>query len=589
MCSDEYVRVVHADDKATPETEHLFGSAEPRICTPPLRELTPETSLGFEVIEFARDVLGVTLLPWQRVALIRMLELREDGDLRFRTVVVIVARQNGKSTLAQILTIWLLFVYGWPVVLGTAQDLDVAEALWEEVVDIVLDNDELAPLLKEGRGAVTRVNGKKSLNLESGAKYKVKAANRRAGRGLSGNLVLLDELREHQNFDAWGAITKTTRARAEALILALSSAGDVTSRVLRYLRVLAHKAIGDPDGIVAAQDDDTAAPTQFDLDSARSFSTDSADVDDLDLDEFESIDADAADMDQDEETLCLLEWSAHPSRARRDREGWRESNPSAGYTISFRTIASECKDDPEWVFRTEVLCHWNDGAKSGPFTPGQWEATTVELVDGVQHPADRIVGPVVAAIATAADRAFTYIAFAGHRADGLPQVEVVTGRYGSEWVAEWLSSPDRKGRIQALTGQSKGTPESTLLAKLDKDNTFRIPVVTLAGQDLLDAHADADDMIRDGDVRHIPQPVLDLAALTAEKKYVAGGQWVLDPAKSPTDIAALRAWIAALWLLQRPLPTPPPPPAAPQALESDALGEITGYGGTDVDISTAGF
>ena len=42
-----------------------FGSTEPRICTPPLRPLTPETSLGFEVVEFADEVLGVELLPWQ--------------------------------------------------------------------------------------------------------------------------------------------------------------------------------------------------------------------------------------------------------------------------------------------------------------------------------------------------------------------------------------------------------------------------------------------------------------------------------------------------------------------------------------------
>lgn len=587
MCGDEYVRVVHADDKATPETEHLFGSAEPRICTPPLRELTPETSLGFEVIDFARDVLGVTLLPWQRVALIRMLELREDGSLRFRTVVVLVARQNGKSSLAQILTIWLLFVYGWPLILGTAQDLDVAEALWEEVVDLVLDNDELAPLIAE-RG-VTRVNGKKSLNLASGSKYKVKAANRRAGRGLSGNLVLLDELREHQTWEAWAAITKTTMARAEALILALSNAGDITSRVLRYLRVMAHKALGDPDGIAVAEDDHTAGPTQFDLDSAKSYD-DEADGDDIDPDEFETLDIELDDMEQDEDTLCLLEWSAAPGRDRRDREGWRESNPSAGYTISFRTIASACKTDPEWVFRTEVLCQWNDGASSGPFTPGQWEATTIELVDGERQPKDVIIGPVVAAIATSSDRALTYIAFAGYRADGAPQVEVITRRYGSDWVGEWLSSPDRKGRIKAVTGQSKGTPESTLLKKLEQDQSFRIPVVELAGQALLDAHAEADDLIRDGGVWHVPQPPLDIAAQTAEKKYVAGGQWVLDPAKSPTDIAALRAWVAALWLLRRPLPTPPPPPVAPQALDTDPLTDLTGHGvGMDVDISTAGF
>ena len=57
----------------------LVGSEEPRIFTPPLRELTPETSLGFSVVEFAEEVLEIQLLPWQRWFLIHALELREAG------------------------------------------------------------------------------------------------------------------------------------------------------------------------------------------------------------------------------------------------------------------------------------------------------------------------------------------------------------------------------------------------------------------------------------------------------------------------------------------------------------------------------
>lgn len=565
-CGQVYVDKVHERDEATPETAHLFGSAEPRICTPPLRELTPDTSLGFDVIDFADEVLGVILLPWQRAALIRMLELNPDGSLRFRTAVVLVARQNGKSTLAQILTIWLLFVWGWPLVLGTAQDLDVAETLWEEVVDIVHENEELAELVD----GVTKVNGKKSLNLETGAKYKVKAANRRAGRGLSGNLVLLDELREHQTWDAWGAITKTTMARAEALILALSNAGDVTSRVLRYLRIMAHRALGDPDGIAAAEDGVGTGPTQFDLDTMELFEEPEED-DELDeFDDDDELDLDPEDLQQDEDTLCLLEWSAPPGCDRRDRTGWSWANPSRRYTIKDRTIASACKTDPEWVFRTEVLCQWNDGATSGPFAPGAWQATTVETeFDGdgrqrVKHPdIDTIEGKVVACFAQASDRSTTYIALAGYRPDGDPQVEMITGRPGIDWVGDWLTSPDRKGRITAVAGQSRAAPEATLVGKLKADDTFRMPLVEISGQDVIDAHADADDAIREHRVWHPPLPQLDLAAATAEWKLLSGTTKILDSANSPVDLATLRAWVGALWLLEhQPAPPPPPPPAA---------------------------
>ena len=35
------------------------GCAEPRVYTPPLRELTPDTTLGFDIIDFSREVLQI--------------------------------------------------------------------------------------------------------------------------------------------------------------------------------------------------------------------------------------------------------------------------------------------------------------------------------------------------------------------------------------------------------------------------------------------------------------------------------------------------------------------------------------------------
>lgn len=60
---------------------------------------------------------------------------------------------------------------------------------------------------------VWHTNGAKRLSLTGGRDYRVKSSTRRAGRGKSGDLIMLDELREHQDFQAWGAISKTTMAR----------------------------------------------------------------------------------------------------------------------------------------------------------------------------------------------------------------------------------------------------------------------------------------------------------------------------------------------------------------------------------------
>ncbi len=113
----------------------LKGRTEPRLFTPPLRELTPETSAGFECIRFAESVLRMTLMPWQKWFLIHALELNESGGFRFKRVLLLVSRQNGKTTLIKALLLWRLFVDGAEMVIGAAQSLGDAEDVWEEIVD----------------------------------------------------------------------------------------------------------------------------------------------------------------------------------------------------------------------------------------------------------------------------------------------------------------------------------------------------------------------------------------------------------------------------------------------------------------------
>lgn len=524
--------------RASAARPRRFGAESPRVFTPPLRPLTRETTLGFDVIDFASDVLGITLFPWQCWLLIHMLELLSDGSLRFRTVVVLVARQNGKSTLSQVLALWFMAVWGWPLVLGTAQDLETAEEVWQGAVDLVEEDPELSRLLRK----VVKVNGKKALELTTGSRYKVKAANRRAGRGFTGNLIMLDELREHQSWDAWGAITKTTMAQAEALILALSNAGDATSVVLRYLRKMAHAAVGDPDGINADDDPSLLLPSE-------------AEVDDIDLDD----DLDLDDFEQDGDTLGLFEWSAAPGRDVRDRDGWSEANPSMNHPngIPERNIASACKTDPEWVFRTEVLCQWSDGSLEGPFPPGQWERG----IDASSTVADPLA--VSYCLDVSGDRTRTHVAVAGFREDGLPHVEVVASRAGTDWPVAWFTERASDERPMQVVVQAKGAPASSLIEDLNAIE--HVSVVEWGGPDLGNATARIYDLViasalvevegqpprREG-LCHLPQPLLDVAAATAVPKILTDGGMAWDRRKSPVDIAPLVAVTGALWhVLQR--------------------------------------
>ena len=116
-----------------------LGNEVPRIYTPPLRELTPDTSIGFEIIDFAEE-LGFHLVPWQRWLLIHAFEILGDLDgdwvLRFRTVLVLIARQNGKTLVTTVITLYFLYILGVSLIIGTAQELDptyceVAIQRWE--------------------------------------------------------------------------------------------------------------------------------------------------------------------------------------------------------------------------------------------------------------------------------------------------------------------------------------------------------------------------------------------------------------------------------------------------------------------------
>ena len=588
------------DPKAGPDArkaQQLLGRTTPRLFTPPLATghpgpcgcgcaLTDETTLGFEAVRFAEQVVLTPLRPWQRWLLIHGLETQPDGTFRFRKLVVLVARQNGKSILSVILSLFFMYVLETRIVLSAAQDLDTAEEIWNDGVNLVTELDDEDMPVRPGLAAFKRnvvlVNGKKALVLTTGERWKVKATNRKAGRGLRGDLIILDELREQQNWFAWAAISKTTNARPNAQIWTFSNAGDITSVVLRHLRMIGHRNLGDPDGVCAAEAED-AAPTEYDLSQAVE---DNPELDGMTVE----------DLTVDVGDVFLAEWSAAPGCSIWDREGWAQSNPSLGYgDLAERTIASDAGTDPEWVFRTEVLCQWPDGALAGVFDPGTWQDTMnvpVESASGVLELAesDRIVGDTVAAFDVSKDGSRSYIAWAGFRADGLPQARVVAAQPGTDWIGDWLMA--NAGRIESVSAQERGAPASDILAGLAKRSGFLIPILPIGGADLTATHGRCQSLIRDRKARHDPQPVLDHAAAMAVTKPL-GDNEVIDRRRSPVDVAPLVAWEFALYQLTQPATPAKQAPPPPQSLASATSTETVHVGRPqsvrELDVAHAGF
>ncbi len=474
-----------------------LGRETPRVWTPPLRRLTRKSSAGFECIEFAEEVLGLTLFPWQKWLLVHALELLPDGTYRFRTVVLLVARQNGKSTLMQVLSLWRMFVDGAPLVIGTAQNLDVAEEQWEGAVEIAEGNPELAAEISQ----VLRVNGKKTLRLTSGERYKVAAASRRGGRGLSGDLILLDELREHQTWDAWGAVTKTTMARDRAQVWAASNAGDVESVVLGFLRTMAHLALGNPDGL------EVTVEVPEDVDG------------------------------EEDDSLGLFEWSASPGCDIWDRDEWAQGNPSLGHPngISERAIASAARTDPEAVVRTEVLCQWVDRVAPRVISAEMWAGG----LDERSGP----VGDVMFNLDVSPMRDSMALSVAGESGRGGVHVEVVShGPHpGTDALVEEAKRlQDRWGGLVVLVA---GSPAASLQEAMD-DAGVRTHLLPMA--EYVQACGDFFDAVAAGEVKHLGQDELDRAVGGAERRW-SGDAWYWARRTSSQDITPLVSVTAARW------------------------------------------
>jgi hypothetical protein len=213
-----------------------LGRVEPRVWTPPLRELTPDTSYGFDALLFSDRVLRRRLYPWQRWLVIHAGELLEDGRPRFRTVLVEVGRQNGKTEVLVVLSAYWLFVERVRLILGTSTTIDYAREPLDKMVALV-----------QGCGLRHRVtprwvrqtNGQVRATTAAGCQYRVAARGPGAGRSLRIDRFLADELREHHDYKTWDAAYNAMSAVAGAQAFALSNAGGVDSVVLNDMRDLA--------------------------------------------------------------------------------------------------------------------------------------------------------------------------------------------------------------------------------------------------------------------------------------------------------------------------------------------------------------
>jgi phage terminase large subunit-like protein len=290
----------------------LVGKSEPRLHTAYKDDLP---SRGQELIDLANK-LGEPLMPWQEIVAIESMRVKEDQRWAFPQVGVLVARQQGKSHLMRLRILWGL-IHGEKLQILSAHKLAVSLEHFNQLIDLVEQHEWLATQVKK----IRRTNGQEEIQFTNGARFKV-VANNAAGRGYAGaETIYLDELREHHDYSAWSAITKTQLAAKNPALYGFSNAGDATSIVLNELR---DRGLASIQGV--------------------------------------------------KDSLLWLEWSAPPNtNISLESAAW--ANPAMGRTVHPDNIEATF-NEPEAVVRTEVMCQWVDTLQS-PWSPNAWNQCAV--------------------------------------------------------------------------------------------------------------------------------------------------------------------------------------------------------------------
>jgi hypothetical protein len=289
-----------------PTYSGLGGVQTPRIHS----KLTDLPSKGQDMIDLATE-LGINLMEWQRYVCIHGHKVRADGRWAHSELGLIMARQQGKSTLMMLRILTGMFVWGEGLQLASAHRLTTSLETFRQIVGLIETNPRLEKEVKKIRWQ----HGAEEIELFGNRRFVVKAANN-AARGLSKpETIHLDELREYKDEDAWSSMRYSMMAAKNPQVWIYSSAGDQHSVILNKLRerALASATTNDPIG--------------------------------------------------------WFEWSAEPDApillpsGEINWDAFAQANPSLGITIHPDNLKAVINDPPD-IVRTEVLAQWVDTINS---------------------------------------------------------------------------------------------------------------------------------------------------------------------------------------------------------------------------------
>ena len=448
-----------------------------------IHQLDYHRTLGDEVADLC-SVAGFVPDPEQRMILDQVFGFDRNGRSVAKEVAIIAPRQNLKTGAEIQIALGWLFITEEPLVVWTAHEFSTAAESFRDITNLIEDN----PFLDAEVKRIWRGEGNEMVELRNGARLRFRSRTRTGGRGLAARKLFLDEgfalTDEHM-----GAIIPITSAQPDSQIIYGSSAGMLSSNVLRRLRDRGRA--GDSQRLAYFEWCDPR-PQQCELDGCEHDVT----VKGCALDDLERIAA---------------------------------ANPQFGKRITVEAILTERESMPPHEFARERLGWWDEPVVADEATTAaEWVAATTD---------DAPTGWLSMAVDVAPAHTWATVVACGNGV-----LEVVDRRRGASWLPERLTELAAKHNIYTFTIDPAG-PIGALIPDLERAG---VPLLLMSGRDAVNACTAIEVAIREGDVKHRGEPEL-LNAVGGARRRKVGDGWKWTRTDSTVDISPLVAATYAHW------------------------------------------
>jgi phage terminase large subunit-like protein len=183
------------------------------------------------------------LRRWQERDIVRPLfATGRDGRRLRRTCLLMMPRKNGKTELAAALALDGLLFDGeqGAEVYSAAADKDQAALVFHVAAQMIRNDPELYASVE------ILDSQKRIVHRKSGSFYRAISAEAYSKHGFNASRVIYDELHAAPSRELWDVLTSSTGARAQPLVIAISTAGYDRHSILWELYAHAVKVLAEP-------------------------------------------------------------------------------------------------------------------------------------------------------------------------------------------------------------------------------------------------------------------------------------------------------------------------------------------------------